>query len=149
MVDRGESEHDVGMDMRAFNEDVIRRYRAGEELDGLHRERLVLLTTVGRRSGDEHTTPMMFVEFDGDALVVASNVGATEHPAWYRNLVADPHVTVETPDGATRAAVAEPLTGDERETAWRDLVADFPFFAEHQERASGRVIPLVRLRTAG
>jgi deazaflavin-dependent oxidoreductase (nitroreductase family) len=134
------------MDMRAFNEDVIRRYRAGEEIEGLHRERLLLLTTTGRRSGEQRTAPMMFVRFDDDPLVVASNDGAADHPAWLLNLRVDPHVTVETPDGATAQAVAEELTGDERLVEWADLVHDFPFFAEQQERAGERVIPLVRLR---
>jgi deazaflavin-dependent oxidoreductase (nitroreductase family) len=137
------------MDMRAFNEDVIRRFRAGEQIDGLHRERLVLLTTVGRRSGDEHTAPMMFVDHDGDPLVIASADGAAEHPWWFRNLQADPHVTVETPDGVARQAIAEELAGDERATAWAELMTDFPFLVEHQERAGTRTIPLVRLRSTG
>jgi deazaflavin-dependent oxidoreductase (nitroreductase family) len=133
------------MDMRAFNAEVIRRYRAGEELEGLHRERIVLLTTTGRRSGERRTAPMMFVDHDGDPMVIASNDGATESPEWYRNLRADPHVVVETPDGGSTEAVAEELVGEEREQAWSDLVAGFSFFTDQQERA-GRELPLVRLR---
>ncbi|MGN6444533.1 nitroreductase/quinone reductase family protein [Amnibacterium sp.] len=136
------------MDMRAFNEDVIRRFRAGEEIEGLHRERLLLLTTTGHRTGLRRTAPMMFVRFDGDPLVIASNDGAADHPAWLLNLRADPHATVETPDGDRCEAVAEELSGDERTVEWEDLVAEFPFFAEQQQRAGDRVIPLVRLRTA-
>jgi deazaflavin-dependent oxidoreductase (nitroreductase family) len=135
------------MDMRAFNEDVIRRYRAGEEIEGLQRERLLLLTTTGRHSGEPRTAPMMFVRFDDDPLVIASDDGAADHPSWLLNLRQDPHVRVETPDGATTEAVAEELTGDERIVEWEDLVRDFPFFAEQQERAGDRVIPLVRLRS--
>jgi deazaflavin-dependent oxidoreductase (nitroreductase family) len=134
--------------MLAFNDDVIRRYRAGEPLAGLQRERLLLLTTNGRRSGERRTAPMMFVDFDGDPLVIASNDGAAAHPAWFLNLRADPHVTVETPDGATRQAVAEELAGDERARAWADLVSHFAFFGEQQVRAGDRIIPLVRLRSA-
>lgn len=135
------------MDMQAFNEDVIRRFRAGEELgDGLHRDRIVLLTTTGRHSGDRRTAPMMAVRFDGDPLVIASNDGAAQHPDWLLNLRADPHVTVETPDGASTEALAEELSGDERTVEWEDLVAEFPFFAQQQEKAGDRRIPLVRLR---
>ena len=134
------------MDMRAFNAEVIRRFRAGEELDGLQRDRLVLLTTIGRRSGEPRTAPMMSVDFDGDPLVVGSDDGAADDPDWVRNLRADPHAHVETPDGRRDRAVAEELTGAEREQAWQQLVAGFPFFAEHQRRAGDRVIPLVRLR---
>ncbi len=134
------------MDMQAFNEVVIRRFRAGEEIDGLHRERLLLLTTTGRHSDERRTAPMMFVRFDGDPLVIASNDGASRHPDWLLNLREDPHVTVEMPDGAVSEAVAEELSGDERTVQWEDLVAEHPFFLEHQERAGGRTIPLVRLR---
>jgi len=134
------------MDMLAFNDDVIRRFSAGEQIEGLHRDRLVLLTTTGRRSGTRRTAPMMFVDVEGDALVIASNAGAAEHPAWFVNLLADPRVTVETPDGRSEEAVAEVLEGEERARVWRELIAGFPFFAEHQERAGNREIPLVRLR---
>ncbi len=133
--------------MRAFNEDLIRRYRAGEELPGgMHRERIVLLTTTGHRSGEPRTAPVMFERYDGDMLVVASNDGAAEHPRWVANLRADPHATIETPDGDRAAVVAEELSGEERIVEWDDLVRGFPFFAEHQERAGDRTIPLVRLR---
>lgn len=134
------------MDMRSFNEDVIRRYRAGAPIEGLHRDRLVLLTTTGRRSGERRTAPMMFVRFDDDLLVIASDDGAASHPAWLLNLRADPHAAVETPDGGATEAVAEELAGDERAAAWRDLVRDHPFFVDHQARAGDRTIPLVRLR---
>jgi deazaflavin-dependent oxidoreductase (nitroreductase family) len=134
------------MDMQAFNDDVIRRFRAGEELEGLHRARLVLLTTTGRRSGALRTAPMMFIDVEGDPLVIASNAGAAEHPAWFLNLLADPRATVETPDGRSDQVVAEVLEGEERARVWRDLVQGFPFFVEHQERAGDREIPLVRLR---
>ncbi len=97
------------MEMHAFDAEVIRRFRAGEEIDGLHRERLVLLTTTGRRSGERRTAPVMAVRFDGDPLVIASNDGAARHPEWLLNLRADPHVTVEPPDGAATEAVGGAL----------------------------------------
>jgi deazaflavin-dependent oxidoreductase (nitroreductase family) len=134
------------MDMLAFNDDVIRRFRAGEQIEGLHRDRLVLLTTTGRASGARRTAPMMFVDHDGDPLVIASNAGAAAHPAWFLNLLADPRATVETPDGGSADVVAEVLEGEERTRVWQDLVAGFPFLGEHQERAGAREIPLVRLR---
>ena len=136
------------MDRQAFNEDLIRRYRAGEELEGgMHRDRIVLLTTKGHRSGEQHTAPVMFTPFDGDPLVIASNDGATKHPAWLINLRKDPHAIIELPDGSRTEAVAEELTGDERIVEWDDLLRRFPFLSEHQERAGERTIPLVRLRS--
>jgi len=56
----------------------------------MHRDRLVLLTTVGARTGKWHTTPMMFHRDGERLLVIASNMGAVNHPDWYLNLVANP-----------------------------------------------------------
>ena len=84
--------------MQAINRRVIEQFRAGGEIEGMHRERLVLLTTTGRRSGCRHTTPMMFHREGDRVLVMASNQGDPKEPEWYRNLVANPRVTVEVGD---------------------------------------------------
>ena len=131
------------MDMQATNRRVIEQFRAGGEVDGMSRDRLVLLTTTGARTGQRRTTPMMFVR-DGDRVVVmASNAGAVKAPDWYRNLEADPHVVVEIGD-EVYDAVATTLEGDERARVWADLTAGYPFFADHEAKA-GRRIPLVAL----
>ena len=119
------------MDVREVNRQVIEQFRAGGEIEGMHRERLVLLTTVGVRTGQLRTTPMMFHP-DGDRLlVVASNVGAPRHPDWYHNLVANPRVTVEV-GNETYEAVATPLEGEERDRLWAMLKQTYPFFADHE-----------------
>jgi deazaflavin-dependent oxidoreductase (nitroreductase family) len=138
----------VPMDVREVNKRVIEQFRAGGAIDGMHRERLVLLTTTGRRSGERRTTPMMFHRDGGRVLVIASNIGAPRHPDWYLNLVADPEVTVEVGDesGAARPATATTLEGDERAALWEMLKTTYPFFAEH-EAATTRTIPVVALVT--
>ena len=86
------------MDMGETNRRVIEHFRTGGPVPGMNRDRLLLLTTTGRRSATPHTTPMMFHR-DGDRLlVIASNNGAPKHPDSYLNLVADPRVTVEIAD---------------------------------------------------
>ena len=96
------------MDVREVNKRVVEQFRAGGEIDGMHRERLLLLTTTGRRTGEPRTTPMMFHR-DGDrVLVIASNIGAPRHPDWYLNLVAHPEVTVEVGD---ESGTARPARG--------------------------------------
>lgn len=125
------------------NAKVIEQFRAGGPVEGMTRERLLLLTTVGRRTGTPRTTPMMFHRYRCRLLVMASNAGAAKPPDWYGNLVANPRVIVETPD-ATYDATARTLTGADRAAAWDDLVRAHPFFADHQ-LAAGRVIPLVEL----
>jgi len=135
------------MDMREINRKVIEQFRAGGEVDGMHRERLLLLTTTGARTGAQRTTPMMFHRHDDRLLVMASNNGAPAAPDWFHNLVANPDVTVEI--GAERySAVAKPLAGDELAGSWADITAANPFFLDHEKQA-GRTIPVVALdRTA-
>jgi deazaflavin-dependent oxidoreductase (nitroreductase family) len=136
------------MDIADINRRVIEQFRAGGEIEGMHRDRIVLLTTTGARTGQRRTTPMMFHRDGGRLLVVASNVGAPKHPDWYRNLVADPRVTVEAGDEAY-PAVAATLEGAERARAWSMLKESYPFFADH-EASTERIIPVVALtRTTG
>jgi deazaflavin-dependent oxidoreductase (nitroreductase family) len=134
------------VDIKETNKRVIEQFRAGGEIDGMRRDGLVLLTTVGAKSGLRRTTPMMFHR-DGDRLlVIASNIGAPRHPDWYVNLVANPRVTVEV--GAdSYDAVATPAAGEERERLWAMLKENYPFFADH-ETSTERVIPVVALTRA-
>jgi deazaflavin-dependent oxidoreductase (nitroreductase family) len=134
------------MDVRETNRRVIEQFRAGGEVDGMHRERLVLLTTTGRTTGEPRTVPMM-VHRDGDRLlVVASNIGAPKHPDWYLNLEADPRVTVEVADRKFEAE-ALPLLGADYVRTWTQLEEHYPFLADHQAKArqAKRVIPIVEL----
>jgi deazaflavin-dependent oxidoreductase (nitroreductase family) len=131
------------MDYREINRRVIEQFRAGGEIDGMHRDRLVLLTTIGAKTGRGRTTPMMFHR-DGDRLlVIASNAGAPKDPVWFGNLVREPQVTVEVGDERYEA-LATVLAGAEREQKWAVLTEAYPFFADH-ERQAGRTIPVVAL----
>jgi deazaflavin-dependent oxidoreductase (nitroreductase family) len=143
------------MDYRETNRRLIPAFRSGAPLPGMHRERLLLLTTTGRRSGRPHTTPMMFHRQDGRMFVIASNVGAPRDPEWCLNLRADPRVTVEVGDRDPGdpgddgrpgyAATASVLRGDERAVVWRRIIELYPFFDHHQKGAAPREIPVVEL----
>ncbi len=88
----------------------------------------------------------MRVEHDGRYLAVASQGGAPTHPAWYANLLADPHVELQ--DGPVRQDMTvRELSGSEREQWWERAVAAFPPYAEYQ-RKTDRVIPLLLLEPA-
>jgi deazaflavin-dependent oxidoreductase (nitroreductase family) len=128
-------------DMKAHNAKVIADFRAnGGVPDG---RPLLLLTTKGARTGRSRTTPMMFVP-DGDRLlVIASNAGAPRHPDWYRNLVANPDVTVEV-TGEKYDATAIVTTGEERHRLFANIAVKYPFFTEHQAKIE-RTIPVVAL----
>ncbi|WP_084962006.1 nitroreductase/quinone reductase family protein [Thermoactinospora rubra] len=129
-----------------FNQQIIEEFRAGGGRVGgpFEGARLLLLTTTGPRTGARHTVPLAYLP-DGDrVLVIASAGGAPRHPDWYRNLVADPRVTVE--DGVfTYEADAVVLEGAERDEAFARAVEADPGWAEYQRRA-GRALPVVALR---
>ena len=128
-------------DMKAHNRKVIEDFRAhGGVPDG---RPLLLLTTIGARSGIMRTTPMMFIPEADRLLVVASNAGAPRHPDWYHNLVAHPDVSVEV-TGESFPATAAVLDGEERDRVFTEIVAKYPFFADHQAKVL-RTIPVVAL----
>lgn len=103
----------------------------------------LLLTTRGRRSGEERTVPLAYVA-DGERwVVVASNGGADRHPAWWLNLRSTPDASVQV--GARRVPVrGREATGEERARLWPDLKAINPFFAQY-EQITDRRIPVVIL----
>ena len=105
------------------------------------RDRPVVLVTIrGAKSGKLRYTPLMRVEHDGRYALVASKGGAPEHPRWYHNLVANPHVELQ--DGTkTMEYDAREVTGDERAQWWERSVAAYPPYAEYQEKTD-RLIPV-------
>ncbi len=132
-------------DQNDYNRRLIEEFRAkrGEPGGPLEGRALLLLTTTGAKSGQRRTTPMMYIP-DGDRLlVIASNIGAPAHPAWYHNLVAHPEVTVEVGND-TFDATAVVTEGLERERLWARVVDLYPFFVEHQAKTA-RQIPVIAL----
>ncbi|MFD4975509.1 nitroreductase family deazaflavin-dependent oxidoreductase [Streptomyces sp. NPDC058424] len=107
---------------------------------------VILLTTVGARSGRIRKTPLMRVEHEGQYAVVASQGGAPQHPFWYFNLRADPRVELQ--DGPVKQDMtAREITGAEKARWWERAVAAFPPYADYQEKTS-REIPVFVLEPA-
>ena len=101
---------------------------------------VVVVTSVGARSGKLRKNPLMRVEHDGSYALVASKGGAPEHPTWYHNLVA--HPTVELQDGPDRRDYSVRLAeGDERAAWWDRAVAVWPAYADYQLKTD-REIPV-------
>jgi F420H(2)-dependent quinone reductase len=108
---------------------------------------VIILTSVGAKSGKIRKTPLMRVEHDGDYAVVASLGGAPQNPVWYYNLTANPHVELQ--DGAVKQDYqAREVHGSERETWWERAVAAWPDYAEYQKK-TGRTIPVFVLTPTG
>jgi deazaflavin-dependent oxidoreductase (nitroreductase family) len=107
---------------------------------------ILLLTTTGRKTGRSRTWPLTYLP-DGDRLIViASNGGQPNHPAWYLNLRENPHVSVQLGDRA-RAMIAQTTEGDERARLWSRVVQEYPAYEGYQ-RKTDREIPVVTLRPA-
>ena len=101
---------------------------------------VVIVTTVGAKSGKVRKVPLMRVEHDGEYAAVASMGGAPKNPVWYHNLVADPRV--ELRDGeVVQAMTARQVTGAEKAIWWERCVAAYPDYADYQTKTE-RSIPV-------
>ncbi|MBA3274951.1 MAG: nitroreductase family deazaflavin-dependent oxidoreductase [Chloroflexia bacterium] len=101
---------------------------------------IILLTSLGARSGKLRKTPLMRVEHEGEYAAVASLGGAPKHPVWYYNLKAHPQVELQ--DGANRRDYqVREVTGDEKAVWWERAVAAYPDYVDYQKRTS-REIPV-------
>jgi deazaflavin-dependent oxidoreductase (nitroreductase family) len=112
----------------------------GQEANTLRGRPIIVLTSVGAKSGKLRKNALMRVEHDGVYAVVASLGGAPQNPTWYHNLVANPHVELQ--DGAVRKDyTAREVTGDEKAVWWERCVAAWPDYANYQEKTD-RQIPV-------
>ena len=110
-----------------FGEEHVERYRetdgdVGHDWRGAS---VLLLTTRGRRSGEERTTPLIYGSHQGDYLIVASKAGAPQPPAWYLNLREHPEVGVQV-RGDRFTAYARTAKPDEKHQMWRTMTAIWP-----------------------
>ena len=104
---------------------------------------IVLLTTLGAKTGKLRKTALMRVEHDGQYAIVASQGGAPKHPSWYHNVVDAP--LVELQDGAVRKDYTpRELSGEERAVWWKRAVEAFPPYADYQTKTD-RIIPVFLL----
>lgn len=118
------------------------RYEAtnGQEAGDLRGRRIIVLTSVGAKTGKLRKTALMRVEHDGTYAVVASQGGSPRHPVWYYNLIHNPHVELQ--DGADRRDyLARELAGAEKDAWWQRAVEAWPDYAAYQKRTD-RQIPV-------
>ncbi|HKS98862.1 MAG TPA: nitroreductase/quinone reductase family protein [Rugosimonospora sp.] len=125
-----------------FNKLMARRIRKGGQFMGFN---ALVLTTVGRKTGAERTTPVgWFPDKDGGWLIVASAAGAPGNPAWYHNIAAHPDKVQIEVDGRKIPVTAEQLHGLQRADAWVQIVTAAPRFGAYQEKTD-RELPIIRL----
>jgi deazaflavin-dependent oxidoreductase (nitroreductase family) len=105
---------------------------------------VLLLTTTGRKSGKEHTVPLLYLPDGENLVVVGSNGGTATHPAWWLNLTANPEVGVEIGDRKLRVR-AEKAGPEEKARLWKELVAMYRSYEDYRRRTD-REIPVMLLK---
>lgn len=104
---------------------------------------MLLLTTIGKKSGDEHTVPLLYLRQGDRLVVIASYGGRPEHPEWYSNLVSHPHASVQIL-GDHIEVEAKSMNEDVRSQWWPRIVEAYGDYAVYQSRTD-RQIPVVWL----
>jgi deazaflavin-dependent oxidoreductase (nitroreductase family) len=141
------------MSQPSFAKEHVDRYRASNGadghiwtgFDGTGNFPCLLLTTTGRKSGEARTTPLIYGT-DGDSfMIIASQGGRPDHPAWYKNILGDASVELQVAADVF-AATARTADADERARLWPMMAEIYPPYDEYQEKAAAtREIPLVIL----
>jgi deazaflavin-dependent oxidoreductase (nitroreductase family) len=132
-----------------YNALLIEQFRtnAGKVTGQFANLPMLLLNTIGAKTGAKRTTPLVYFK-DGDRyLIIASKAGAPTNPAWYHNLVANPAASVELPNESfeVQASIAK---GDERDRLFHNVVEHFPIYSGYQQK-TGRRIPVIILERIG
>ena len=124
------------------------RLSGGRILGRLEGTGVLMLVTKGRKSGEPRASPLLYFQFEepGDLIVIASNYGQDDHPAWYLNIAADPNVSVET-RGERFDAAAHITQGEERTALYDRVIAANARYATYRA-STRREIPVVALRRA-
>ncbi|WP_061295986.1 nitroreductase family deazaflavin-dependent oxidoreductase [Herbidospora cretacea] len=126
-----------------FGKEHVERYQATDGAEGHEWQgtTAALLTTTGRRSGKQHTTPLIYQKYGDDFLLVASKGGADAPPEWYLNLQANPEVEFQVLGDKFRAR-ARTATPEEKPDMWRVMTAAWPDYDEYTKKTD-REIPVV------
>lgn len=131
--------------MVLFGKEHVKRYveTGGAEGHEWRGTSVLILTTTGRTSGEQRSTPLIYQERDGSYVIVASKGGSPDHPAWYLNLSEQPEVTVQVRDRRFPAR-ARTATAQERSELWSLMTDTWPAYDDYQ-RKTEREIPVVVL----
>ena len=134
----------------SWNQQVIDEFRANEGRvgGGFAGAPMVLVHHVGRKSGKEYVTPLVYLAKEGDdasVYIFASKAGAPAHPDWYHNLIEAGQTTIEVGASTYPVTVTE-LSGDERDRVFAEQVRRMPGFGDYATKAAGiRTIPVLEL----
>ena len=134
--------------MNDFNQSLIAEFRTNDGKVGgqFAGAPLLLLNTIGAKSGQHRTNPLAYTTDNGRYVIIASKGGAPTNPDWYYNILANPTVTLEIGQESFQAR-AEVVEGEERDRLYNQMAAHMPGFADYQQKTT-RKIPVVVLERA-
>jgi deazaflavin-dependent oxidoreductase (nitroreductase family) len=135
--------------MTLYGDEHVQRYEETDGAEGYEWRNgtiILVLTTKGRKSGQERKHALIYREWDDKYLIVASKGGADAPPTWFLNLQADPHVKVQI-KGDRFDAVARIATPEEKPAMWQRMTEHWPDYDEYQKKTD-REIPIVVLERA-
>jgi deazaflavin-dependent oxidoreductase (nitroreductase family) len=118
----------------------------GGRVSSVYPTPVMLLTTTGAKSGQPRTLPLLYLTDGERLLVMASNYGKASHPAWYRNLTANPTVEVLAGKRSGTYTASEIKDAGERDRAWELALDQYAGYGDYKERAGDRTIPLIQLQ---
>ncbi|MGJ0119647.1 nitroreductase/quinone reductase family protein [Williamsia sp. MIQD14] len=139
--------------MTDFNEMIINEFRSNNghvETAGFG-DNLVVLHSIGAKSGDIRLNPLFALSEDDSWLIVGSAAGAVKHPAWVHNLRANPRIEMEIPDDGKVATITVDVTevpDSEWDADWKKFTDASPGFGEYTKTAEGRKFPIFRITRA-
>ena len=138
--------------MSDFNDKVIADFRkhAGRTPETLPGRPIMLIHTIGARSGQPRLQPLMFLQQGSDAPwhLFASYGGAPRNPSWFHNIVANPDIEIEVGDGTAIERIAvrgRVLEGAERDAIYAEMARQWPQFAGYEEKTTRDTIPVIAL----
>jgi deazaflavin-dependent oxidoreductase (nitroreductase family) len=134
------------VDRKARDEAIVAEYRATGGIPAVGSPQLIVLHTIGQRTGITHVKPVCVIE-DGDDLVVAGTMGGNpRHPQWYRNITANPELTVEYRGETFRVRATTEPNGATRDRLFAEMDTVIPGIHGYQDRCrETRQIPIIRL----
>lgn len=138
-----------GTDITLLGDEHVKVYRETNGETGYYWNGVptLLVTTIGRKSGQARTIPIIYRQVGDNQVIIASKGGSAAHPAWFLNVSDNPNVEVQI-KGDVFKAKARVAEGAEREALWAEAVAGWPHYDLYQSRTT-RVIPVVVLERTG
>jgi deazaflavin-dependent oxidoreductase (nitroreductase family) len=137
------------MDVKEYNKTIIEEFRANDGVVGgpFKGAKLLLLHSIGAKSGEPRINPLAYFEDEDDILIVASFAGGPSNPPWFYNLLANPQAKIEI--GSSDSSVeAEVVAEPQRTQLYDKIAAQASAFAGYQEKTT-RAIPIIRLTKTG